>query len=380
MNDSVHSGMDFPFLDADLRGLGRTARPVNVFELSGFPRWELVASNVLGFFLDPLERHGLGTTFIDGILKLAHGKPSVQRDGIEHARLFDAAECVGSEAWTVRTEFVTYDQSRIDLYLTNADLDLALVIENKVDASVNNPFKSYVERASGDFATVLCIVLAPTIRTIAAVDRRWLTRTVAYDDLFDAVAAAVEARRPLADTRSLTLLEQFIENLSERTQAMDNARDAATLDEYWSAIEGHESQVADFFRAIAKVNEILKARGKVLANEIGAALAPTGLVRESWFTLGMDHSWGRSDGRVTIAYVAFELESRNCIELMLGHHPNGGWKGMAIKGYPNRSRAGDVYADFDHIPLGLPWSASDSEIVAAFVAWVHRLETAHPRA
>jgi hypothetical protein len=109
-------------------------------------------------------------------------------------------------------------------------------------------------------------------------------------------------------------------------------------------------------------------------------LKDQGLLRDSWFTLGLDHGWGRADGRVTIAYVAFQLVDLNCIELMIGNHPQATWKGLAVKGYGDRRRAGDLYGDFNHVPLGVPWASSDDELVEAFVAEVGRLMLAHPRA
>lgn len=380
MSDLEDARLDLSFLEADFSALKTPSRAVNVFDIAGFPRWETVASNVLAFFLDPVERHQLGTLVIDSLLACLEGAPTLTGGGRAVGDVFQAQEFLGATDWIVQTEFMTDDQRRIDLYLTNDVLGLAIVIENKVDAVVNNPFRSYVTRAARDYPKVLCVVLSPTHRRAAKEDSEWVSAAMTYDELFDKLSKSLAAGRADADSRSADLLDQFIENLSERQRTMDHAREATVLDAYWSAIEGKEAHVEEYFRAITKVNEVLKARGRTLFDEISAQLGERGLLREGWFTLGMDHGWGRADGRVTIAYVAFQLVDLNCIELMLGNHPQATWKGFAVKGYRDRNRPDALYDDFHHVPLDVAWMSSDEEVIDAFIATVERLMLAHPRA
>ena len=62
--------LDLRFLDEPFVSAHESPAPVNVFTVAGFPRRETVASNVLAFLLDPNERHGFGTTFVDALLTL----------------------------------------------------------------------------------------------------------------------------------------------------------------------------------------------------------------------------------------------------------------------------------------------------------------------
>ena len=88
---------------------------------------------------------------------------------------------------------------------------------------------------------------------------------------------------------------------------------------------------------------------------------------------------GRSSSRVD-AYAAFELVNGNCVELMLKWEASRGAY-IDVKAYPNKRKPGKphLYADFDHIPLGLPWSASDDGIVENFLVQVSRVQDLHPR-
>lgn len=87
---------DLAFLDGRFAEVGRTAHPVNVFEVAGFPRWETVASNALAYFLDPNERHGFGTAFVDSLLRTTDGWPFVGVGGQSSHETICAQAYVGS--------------------------------------------------------------------------------------------------------------------------------------------------------------------------------------------------------------------------------------------------------------------------------------------
>jgi PD-(D/E)XK nuclease superfamily len=46
-------------------------KPKTLLEIARFPHSELAHSNILAFFLDPNEEHGLGDTFLNSLLKTA---------------------------------------------------------------------------------------------------------------------------------------------------------------------------------------------------------------------------------------------------------------------------------------------------------------------
>jgi len=96
------------------------ARPVNIFQIAGFPRRETVASNVLAYFLTADERHGLENLFVDSLLGLLDGCALLGRYGATGGVLV-AESPLGSGNWTVGTEVGTDERNRIDILLTNDD-------------------------------------------------------------------------------------------------------------------------------------------------------------------------------------------------------------------------------------------------------------------
>lgn len=372
--------LDFPFLETPFGEIRAPQRPVNVFELSGFPRWETVSSNVLAYFLDPRDqRHGLGTVFVDALLLRLEGAAVLGAEGRREGMMFQAADALASKAWRVETEASTYDRKRIDIYLTNSELSLAVIIENKLDAALYNPFASYVRRAAREFERVLSVVLAPSRRQISGIaEADWVSAALTYDDLFDSARALLStAESP--DPRSIDILNQFIENTSEKESRMDAATDADVVERFLDAISGQGQNFREFFGALERVNVILKRRAAVLFEQIRADLAQRGVLRHAWNTAGYDRRWGLQSGQVAVVYVAFELTSGNCIELMVGHDVHGGGHDLSVKAYPERRHPGLLYPDFNRLPLGPTLRSTDEEIVDAFLAEVDRLRNAHPR-
>src|ERR1700730_14518848 len=42
-----------------------------IFEIAGYPHYENVASNILKFFIDPEQNHGLGAVVLESLLRAA---------------------------------------------------------------------------------------------------------------------------------------------------------------------------------------------------------------------------------------------------------------------------------------------------------------------
>src|SRR5215213_2909494 len=97
------------------------ARPRTFMEITRYPHYENVCSNVLAFFMDPAESHGFGPLMLDA--------------------LASAGNIAAEEVWSnvfVEREVITLAGNRIDILITSDDR--AILIENKIHASVNNPF------------------------------------------------------------------------------------------------------------------------------------------------------------------------------------------------------------------------------------------------
>lgn len=179
-----------------------------IMELSGYPHWETVCSNLLAFFLDPSSPHGLGSLCLDALLDTA-GQAG------ERPPLSDVA---------VEREARTNAGNRLDLLVTSDSHVVA--IENKILASVNNPLADYAalaaNRASKGGRTVVKILLA--IFPSPAGNGHGFVR-VSYEDFFQLLRGRLGQQGESADPQYYTYLTDFmttIENLKRGTR-MDPA-------------------------------------------------------------------------------------------------------------------------------------------------------------
>ncbi len=118
---------DYDALLNDFRALpGRVERPRTFMEIAGYPHYENVCSNILAFFMDPEESHGLKTLVLDALANAGN--------------IATADEGVGGNV-SVEREVVTHAGNRIDILITTDTH--AILIENKIFAAAYNPFPDY---------------------------------------------------------------------------------------------------------------------------------------------------------------------------------------------------------------------------------------------
>ena len=108
------------------RSLPQTHRSRTFMEISGYPHYENVATNILAFYFDPAAEHGLGDLLVSAFLQMAGFKdvPTV-----EHVQL--------------HREFGTEERNRIDLILDGESFTIG--IENKIFHWLANDLEDYGE-------------------------------------------------------------------------------------------------------------------------------------------------------------------------------------------------------------------------------------------
>jgi hypothetical protein len=117
-----------------------------IFDISGYPHYENVCSNILAFFFDPENEHGMGDLLLQALLDCVLGleeRPVVGEAGVER-------------------EAGTTNAKRLDLLITTDDFVVG--IENKIYHHVNNPFGEYkalLERRAVGGRKPLGVILAP---------------------------------------------------------------------------------------------------------------------------------------------------------------------------------------------------------------------------
>lgn len=157
-------------------------------EISEFPHYETVWSNILKFFLDPSGPHRMGNAVLTALVE-GHD-PSV--------------------SYEIEREVDTKGGGRLDLLISSATELIA--IENKVFSEVKNPFREYAryleENASGRTVRKLLLVLRrPPILPTHGFE------VVTYEGFLRRIGKELESRTPQADPHYLLFLRDFIETV-----------------------------------------------------------------------------------------------------------------------------------------------------------------------
>lgn len=182
---------------------GRVERPRTFMEIAGYPHYENVCSNILAFFMDPEESHGLGTLVLDALASAG---------GIA-----TADEGLGGNI-SIEREVSTDAGNRIDILITSDTH--AIMIENKIYAGVSNPFEdysAYLNRiASGRAEHKLLLTLNPINE-----GNDWDFTNLTYADFVGEIRSLLGCYVSNADARHLTLFLDFLntlENLQKGTR------------------------------------------------------------------------------------------------------------------------------------------------------------------
>ena len=336
-----------------------SSRPVNVYEILRDGWRETRVDMTLQFFLDPNERHGLGSLVIDALLKVLDGAPTIGPAGRTET-LFVAEDFQGSEAWEVSTQ-----SAFIDVYAKNAERGIAVVLENKIGHALVNPLDRYAAHALGEqeIACVLVVVLAPEPRTARGTQENWLSRAITYSELIEEIKRSpglIDLLLSPADRdqrRSLDLLQQFIEARNGGTDVTDLGVEAAHLDEWRGLLGQHGEAIKEFLEARRRAGRLLRDRNK--------RLEP--LIAEGLEDAGLEVGWQAHGGFDTDVWNAYHFPAADwSVELKLSTDP--ARPSIYVYDYLGRT-----YKNQTREPLGLDWSASDQAVSDAFVERVTQI-------
>jgi hypothetical protein len=377
--------VDLSFLDTKMPRLKRRRAQVNVYDLLGLAGSELAADQTLAYFFDPEERHGMGTAMVDALLSLLNGASLLSATGTT-TEAFIADAYLEAGGWSVDRQVSAGDpedglstlswQGVIDIYLTNRELALAIVIENKIGATLNNPLESYVRHAlDEEYGTVLLVVLAPYQHSLTEETSRWVSRALTYGALFTSMRAAAERSEGGSVTsdingqRSIALLEQFQEIRERSGDVQDYTTEAKFVDGFREALEGRQEALSEFFETQKQVNRIYRQRSERLRPLIDERLKQAGLA-SGW------EAHGHQSGHWAYAWNAYELiESANSVELILSPDPL--YAGpITAKAYPGRTYK--YFPESGHISIGVSWASPDEDVADAFVSFALGVAAAHP--
>jgi hypothetical protein len=354
--------LDLSFLEVPLGHPPAPSRPVNVYDILREGWRETRVDMTLQFFLDPGERHGLGSTVIDALLRTLDGASMITGSRLAE-KTFAAADFLNSSDWDIGTQV-----DFIDVYAVNREYGIAVVLENKIGNELNNPLDTYAKVAlrDPDIEAVLVAVLAPQRRAAPAGLERWLSRSITYSELADEIKRSPGFVEHVLDPggrderRSIELLQQFLEVRTGDRTMTDVEGEAERLAEWRALLSEHSAAIKQFESTRRQFSRLLRERNKRLEGVLAVKLSEAGLTT-TWEAHG-----GAAAGPDYWNAYCFSPQDWS-IELKLSTSPELpsviyvlDYKGRTYK--PKRIESLDV-----------DWSASDEEVADAFVGRVLRI-------
>jgi hypothetical protein len=232
----------------------------NLFSIGGRGYYENPLSDLLGFFLDPSEGHGLGDLVLSALA-----------DCLPEPKPFPLT----LESPPDR-EFQTHEGKRIDLVLVGAGW--LIVLENKVTHGPDNPFEEYraTIEARADFARKQrhYVILAPYAPGVQG----WTW--VQHAQLINKVESRLGTRFIASGiSKWVIFLREFILNLKQQAGASMNDQEFDFVQKNWPSFVDAMTLQSQYVEA-AKAR-ITAASRQVLGNE------PARVVRKDWRDVGI---------------------------------------------------------------------------------------------
>ena len=202
---------DYTKILLDFKSIPRQKRTKTFMEIAGYPHYENVCSNILKFYLDPTNEHGLKDLVLNSLLQLVE---------VDKDFKFD----IDFEGIEVYREYQTLNGNRLDLLLLTENY--AIGIENKIFHHLHNDltdYKNTVESLCNNSRKPICIVLSLNKLT-SKEDLEKITSNnfvnVTYEQVFKSIKKDIGHQlngSNIGYTNHLTDFIKSIENLTPKT-------------------------------------------------------------------------------------------------------------------------------------------------------------------
>ena len=240
-------------------------RSKNYFEVAGFPHYENVASSILAFFFDTNEEHGLKDLWLKSLLECYRKKfPNETIESICSLGYYETVEN------GITREEATQEMNRLDIVIPTNN-DFVIAIENKLFATVNNPFDDYSEwinkqynQYSDKLEILLSIVPASDDKTLRGTDKSGNTYNfinITYKELFSAVRNFVGDYIANANEKWMIYMNEFMKNIDSMQEGN------MILNKEWQRfLEENNSLIGEYNTKIQRDNKAKVELVKHLAN------------------------------------------------------------------------------------------------------------------
>lgn len=195
-------------------------------EIAGYPHYENVCSNILKFYLDPTNEHGLKDLVLNSLLKIVDKEFHIDFEGIE-----------------VKREYKTLNENRLDLVLLTDNY--AIGIENKIFHHLHNDltdYKNTVESICSNSRKPICIVLSLNKLT-AKEDLEKITLNnfvnITYEQVFKNIKQDIGHHLTSSNISYINHLTDFIKSIENLTpKTMENKA-------LWTFFKNHADTIQD---------------------------------------------------------------------------------------------------------------------------------------
>jgi hypothetical protein len=264
-------------------------------EISGYPYLENVASNILEFFFDSEEAHGLGSVFLEALLSTA------QNSDIGFS----------FENTIVEREVVTPLQCRIDLVITTSSLIVG--IENKLFSNVNNDLPHYCKFLKDKALelqkeTLDNVDIVPVLLTLYPVSKSQMMgdfTNITYKQFFKTLMPKLGSSILNANARYTPLLLDFIQTINHLQEGpkMEN-------DPFHHWIKTNQKDAESLMQKVKEYRRKLKNRIKTLNSFVDLQKYVENKINiRQWF-------WDPPSGEILRALV-YDLKIHNEINLAI---------------------------------------------------------------
>lgn len=344
--------MSFHQLLLEYSGVPKRKTKRTFMEIAGFPHYENVCSNILAFFFDPSNEHGLRDLLMKALA-----------DCLQEPSLLESNETVA-----VYREYQTQNGGRIDICLETESHIIG--IENKIFHWPANDFDDYWKTISSRSKKPLGVLLSPQNQKI----EHPKFKSLSYSDLQNSVTRKLGDYMMSADAEYVNLLLSFfktIQNLGCTT--MDQHEFdffAQNQPDVTAFLDGHNRFIQELNSRLQQVKSALSDdnRPDVFEqwNTTSAPLVHDFLFRD--IPMGIDTQLTPAGWQITF----FCRQQPRCDILMIDEAPLEAFSFMGTSLNGLERTADNRRYIFKKLPVGEPIS----DVVAAHMELMEKIVTA----
>lgn len=222
----------------------KTFTPIlTFFDVTGYPHYENVVSNILKFFFSPIEEHGFGDLWLKALL---NSYKTITNEELSIDNLYSIE--------TIEREVYTENKKRIDILIPLNEV--VIIIENKIYSGVNNPFEEYHNEIRKRYPNKRIIEILLSIKKEKNQEKGNINFiNITYDDLIRDVEKIknIDIEK---NNKWVIFMQEFMKNV-------ENIKGESEVNKDWQKFvdgnkEDFQQALSNYFRDIENKRNFLK--------------------------------------------------------------------------------------------------------------------------